>query len=279
MSLPRTTTTTPRNVAAFRQRVLRYWEKQGRHGLPWRETRDPYKIVVSEVMLQQTQVDRVIPFYTAFLERFPTVEVLAAAELSEVFPLWQGLGYNRRARFLRDMAREVVARHGGTMPRTRAELVELPGVGPYTAGAVAAFAYDSREAFIETNIRAVFIHHFFPGRDKVADSELMPLIEEAVRTVKSPREWYWALMDYGVHIKSLHKNPARRSRHHVQQSAFKGSVREVRGALLRTLSTSGMDASAIIQKTGFSAIRIETALAGLHKDGMIRKKGTRWHIA
>lgn len=279
MSLLRTTTATPRNIAAFRQMVLRYWEKQGRHGLPWRETCDPYKILVSEVMLQQTQVDRVIPFYTAFLKRFPTVEALAAAELSEVFPLWQGLGYNRRARFLRDMAREVVSRHGGTMPRTRAELVQLPGVGPYTAGAVAAFAYDSREVFIETNIRAVFIHHFFPGRDKVTDSELMSLIEEAARTVKSPREWYWALMDYGVHIKSLHKNPARRSRHHVKQSAFKGSVREVRGALLRTLSTSGMDAPAIIKKTGFSAIRVETALAGLYKDGMIRKKGTRWHIS
>jgi len=214
---------------------LRNWHQlYGRHDLPWRHTTDPYCILVSELMLQQTQVGRVIPKYEAFLKQFPTVDALSRAKLADVLIAWQGLGYNRRAKYLHQAAK-LVTENGGVFPTTQQEMQTLPGIGPYTAGAVAAFSFNQPVILIETNIRTVFLYHFFPNQSEVSDSELLPLIE-ATLDLDNPREWYWALMDYGSYLKSVLPNPTRRSKTYSKQSTFKGSKRQVRGEIIRTLA-------------------------------------------
>lgn len=223
-------------VQGFQKYILTWFSLYGRHSLPWRKNYDPYHILVSELMLQQTQVERVIPKYVAFMKLFSTVEMLAQAPLKDVLIAWQGLGYNRRAKFLHQTAKEVV-RQGGRFPITYDELLTLPGVGPYTASAITAFSYNKPIRMIETNIRTVFIYHFFPNRDGVTDKELFPLIDEALDT-NQPRIWYSALMDYGSTLKKILPNPSRKSKHHTKQSTFKGSLRQTRGEILRILSVS-----------------------------------------
>jgi len=227
------TALTTRQAAAFRKIVYDYYERHGRH-LPWRETTDPYRVLVSEVMLQQTQAPRVLPKYEAFLRRFPEIATLAAASLHDVLDAWQGLGYNRRALLLKEAAERIVADHGGTVPRDEESLVSLPGIGPATARAVRAFAFNEPVILIETNIRAVFIHHFFNQEETVADLALRPLIGKTLDR-SDPRRWYNALMDYGTFLKKAHTNPARRSAHHHRQGPFEGSIRQVRGAIVRLI--------------------------------------------
>jgi len=219
----------------FRDIVLAQYETHGRHDLPWRKTRDPYHILVSEVMLQQTQVDRVIPFYTAFLTEFPTIEALAKASLSRVLVRWQGLGYNRRAKMLSDAAKAVMREHGGRLPRTVAELETLPGIGPYTARAIAAFAHNEDVVFVETNLRTAVIHHFFPEGENVQDKDILLILEKAFPKGDA-RRWYSALMDYGARLKRSGIRLNQRSSAYTKQAAFTGSGREVRGAILRALA-------------------------------------------
>jgi A/G-specific adenine glycosylase len=183
-------------------------------------------------MLQQTQVERVIPFYKRFLKAFPTLRALAKSPLGDVLRLWQGLGYNRRAKMLHDAAKIVVARHSGKLPASYEELSALPGVGDYTAKAIRVFALNQPEGLIETNVRSVFLHHFFSRKKSVHDRQILQLTVVA-RGRMEPRRWYAALMDYGSHLKSLHPNPSRRSAHHAKQKSFRGSDREIRGAILR----------------------------------------------
>jgi A/G-specific adenine glycosylase len=216
--------------------VYGYYEAHGRHDLPWRKTTDPYRILVSEVMLQQTQVARVIPKYKEFLKRFPTTKKLAAAPLGDVLRAWQGLGYNRRAKFLWRAAQVVSNEKKGIWPKTFPELKSLPGVGEYTAGAVMNFAYNQPVPLIETNIRTVYIHHFFPDAGGVTDRELLPIIEKTLDK-ENPREWNWALMDYGSHLKETVGNLNKKSKTYQKQSDFKVSNRYVRGAILRVLAT------------------------------------------
>src|SRR3989338_5750367 len=172
-------------------RALRKHYSAHRLNLPWRKTRDPYKILVSEVMLQQTQVERVIPYYEAFVEKFPTARVLAAAPLSQVLSAWQGLGYNRRAKFLREAAK-LIAKSG--FPRAVGEIEKLPAVGYYTARAIAVFAWNYPEVFVETNIRTVFIHsNILQNVRMISDAEILPLVEKALRESKmQPRDFYAA---------------------------------------------------------------------------------------
>jgi A/G-specific adenine glycosylase len=229
-------------------------------------------------MLQQTQVERVVPFYTRFLERFPDAETLAAAPLGEVLSMWQGLGYNRRARLLQQCALSVVSHHGGTFPRTRAGLEALPGIGPYTAGALMAFAYNEEVVMIETNIRTVFIHHFFHTRTgDVTDKELLPLIVRMQDTTH-PRAWYSALMDYGTHLKKTVGNVSRKSAHHTPQQPFKGSAREVRGAIIRTLTRGPHTRAALVTATGHSAPRIEEQLVKLKNEGMVVYRARKYQL-
>jgi A/G-specific adenine glycosylase len=239
---------TPQVTNAFRQAIYDHYHANYRP-MPWRDTRDPYHILVSEVMLQQTQVERVKAKFAQFLVAFPTLAYLAAAPLEELLRVWQGLGYNRRAIALKRCAEEISNHFAGHFPTTISDLESLPGIGAYTARAVSAFAFGVAEPFIETNIRTVFIHFFFHGREKIADRLIMPLVS-ATLDHANPREWYYALMDYGVTLKQLHPNPGRRSSHHVRQSPFKGSNRELRSRMLR----------AILDQPGITARELADAL-------------------
>lgn len=218
------------------QRIIRTWYRQnGRHNLPWRHTRNPYRILVSEVMLQQTQVSRVIPKYGKFLRTFPTIRSLAASPLRQILAAWQGLGYNRRAIALNRAAKIILQNFNGRIPANRAALESLPGIGPGTAGAVLAFAFGKRIPFIETNIRRVYIHFFFSRNHAISDQMILARIEAGLPS-KDIRDWYYALMDYGAAaIKSI-PNPNRRSAHYVRQAPFKGSRREVRGRIIQELT-------------------------------------------
>lgn len=233
-------------IRAFQNFILRFYQKHGRHELPWRQTDDPYLILVSELMLQQTQVNRVVPKYLTFTKAFPNIQTLANVPLSEVLTLWQGLGYNRRAKFLWQLAQNLTEKNAHTnlssknnsFPETEAELQKLPGIGPYTASAITTFAYNNPTVVIETNIRTVFLHHFFPNQDKISDSDLLPLIRLTIPKT-NPKEWYWALMDYGSYLKKVLPNPSRKSKHHTKQSKFKGSLRQVRGEIIKLLIEFG----------------------------------------
>ncbi|MES2930701.1 MAG: A/G-specific adenine glycosylase [Patescibacteria group bacterium] len=218
-------------IKAFQKKIYDHYEAEKRP-LPWRTTRDPYKILVSELMLQQTGSARVMPKYAEFLKKFPSVSLLAAASVKDVLSVWQGLGYNRRALNLHKAARIIVDHYKGKFPKERYELLRLPGLGPYTASALVAFAYNEPVSMIETNIRTVFIYFFFPGKKKVSDASLMPFIEK-YNDHKNPREWYNALMDYGAMLKKTFPNPSRTSAHYAKQSAFEGSLRQVRGAIIK----------------------------------------------
>lgn len=254
-------------VAAFRHEVWKYYKKNGRNDLPWRKTTDPYKILVSEVMLQQTQVPRVIEKYKSFLKKFPTVQKLAKAKLSDVLKEWNGLGYNRRAKYLHDAAKVVVGEYDGDMKEALAHA--LPGVGPYTRAAVRTFAFNEPHTMIETNIRTVFIHHFYQGRTSVTDKALLPLIEQAAED-QDPRTWHWALMDYGSYLKRSGVRNNSQSKHYTKQSKFEGSLRQVRGEILRQLHDG---------KKPKGDVRVSLALKGLERDGLVKKEKGKWLIA
>ena len=209
--------------------------------LPWRRTRDPYAIWVSEVMLQQTQVARVDGRWQRWLERFPDTAVLADADAGDVLEEWQGLGYNRRALSLARAAR-MIEDAGGEFPREERDLVALPGIGPATAAGIRAFAFDLPGVYLETNVRTVFLHELFPDAHDVPDSALVPLVREACPgfaaacgAERGPRAWYYALLDYGAFLKQTLPNPSRRSRTHARQSRFEGSHRQKRAELVRVL--------------------------------------------
>ena len=268
----------PAQRKRFKRRVYTYYRTHGRHHLPWRATTNPYHILVSEVMLQQTQVERVIPKYRAFLKRFPTVRSLASAPLSDVVQAWSGLGYNRRAKMLHDAANHIVAEYKGRFPQTVEALEALPGVGPYTARAVVAFAYNKPVVMIETNIRTVFLHEFFRTRRSVPDADITPLIAQCLAE-EEPHEWYAALMDYGAYLKHAHPNPSSRSKHHVVQPAFRGSLREARGGILRALCTGSKTERALVEETGYHTARVQQALSGLMRDGLVVKRRRTWALA
>ena len=267
----------PKVITAFRTMVYKSYRANPRP-MPWRETGDPYQILISEFMLQQTQVARVKLKYSEFLSVFPTVHELASAPLSEVLHVWQGLGYNRRAIFLKRCSEEIVNRYSGHFPQTIDELQSLPGIGPYTARAVAAFAFGRAEPLIETNIRTVFIHYFFHGHDSVNDREIMPLITATLHR-ESPREWYYALMDYGCMLKLSNPNPGRRSRHHAPQSRFEGSNRQLRSRLLReVMSQPGITLQKLVSILAAEPKPIEENLEALQREGFLAKYGDGFRV-
>jgi A/G-specific adenine glycosylase len=233
-------------------------------------TRDPYRILVSEVMLQQTQVERVIPYYHEFLKRFPDVRTLATASLSQVLRAWQGLGYNRRAKMLHQAAKAVMEKYEGRMPKRAEELRTLPGVGPYTAGAIAAFAYNEDVLLIETNIRTAVTHHFFPDWEVVSDAEVLEALKKAYPKGEA-RMWYAALMDYGSHLKRSGIRINHKRKGHVTQTAFRGSNREARGAILRALA-EGPKRSLESLLDGERQEQLAVQLQKLVEEGLVEKK-------
>ena len=254
--------------------------------MPWRppllkirrdDTLNSYRVLISEIMLQQTQVDRVIPKYKAFIKAFPTYKRLSDASFRDVLTLWHGLGYNRRALNLKRTAEIITKKYNGKLPQTREELEALPGIGPYTAGALLAFVYNKPVIFIETNIRTVFLHHFFPTKKNVHDKDIFPLIEKTLNT-KNPRRWYYTLMDYGAELKRTVGNPNTRSTHYTKQSRFKGSTRELRAKILRLITESPRTQNELIKTLKLSEQKISGPLKTLQKDGLIEKKKRRFHV-
>ena len=287
--------------------------------LPWRRTRDPYCIWLSEVMLQQTQVPRVETRWPEWLERFPSVFALAEASTADVLAAWQGMGYNRRALALKAAAEEVVRAYDGEFPRDAAALTSLPGIGPATAQGIRSFAFDLPGVYLETNVRTVFLHHFFPDVPAVPDKELIPLVQAAcpVAPVQAagsrqdsepagvlappqdaedtPRAWYYALLDYGAHLKKTVPNPSRRSKTYARQSKFEGSRRQKRAEVVRILldaqAAGGMALSAPEVRARLDVVEcaagrvpveaelVTSILSDLSREGFCREADGGWRIA
>ncbi len=278
-------------LAAFRAKV----RERGRElyrDLPWRRTRDPYEIWISEVMLQQTQVSRVDGRWQRWLARFPTVEALAAADAADVLDEWQGLGYNRRALSVHRAAR-AVAEAGEGFPREAPALTALPGIGPATAAGIRAFAFDLHGVYLETNVRAVMLHELLAEREGVSDRELVPLVEATCPPdggfgrdpADDPRNWYYAMLDYGAYLKRTVPNPSRRSSAHARQSRFEGSRRQKRAALVRALlaNREGAGEDALVAAVAAEGVELDRALAAdllaeLASEGFCRRDRGLWRI-
>ena len=288
--------TAEKDLDAFRVLVLERGRELYRD-LPWRRTRDPYGIWISEVMLQQTQTSRVDGRWQRWLERFPTPAALAAAAPADVLEEWQGLGYNRRALALHRAA-QAVAGLGGALPSETAALEALPGVGPATAAGSRAFAFDLPSVYLETNVRTVLLHELFPGEEGVSDRALVPILRDtcprdASDPADDPRAWYYALLDYGAYLKRTVPNPSRRSAAHARQSRFEGSHRQKRAELLRVLlahrgEPSGVtfeeifsELASVEEKAGrrpISAPEVEALLDELVREGFCQPVDGAWRV-
>ena len=275
----------PLKIKDFQKVVWNYYKTSGRNNLPWRKNINPYRIWVSEVMLQQTQVDRVIGFFDAWMNQFPTVQKLADASQIDVLKQWKGLGYNSRAIRMKQAAQVVVNNYKGKFPNDYSEIQKLPGIGPYTAGAILAFANSQPISIIETNIRRVFIHHFFSDHVDIHDEDILKLVDRTL-DMKNPREWYWALMDYGsflgrtLNIKGKKYNPNVQSKHYTKQSKFIGSDREMRvnilSILLQEKNTTTFNKLVIsLKKYSENKIRINKILNQLENEGFIVFNNTK----
>ncbi len=257
-------------VSRFKETIWNYYYAHGRC-FSWRNVDDPYKVFISEVMLQQTQTKRVIEKYEQFLAEFSSFEILAAASLRDVLSVWQGLGYNRRGKFLHEAAQTIIRNYRGIVPNDPDELVKLPGIGPATASSICAFAFNSPTIFIETNIRAVFLHCFFHGKSDIHDKQLLPLIAKTVDQ-ENPREWYYALMDYGVYLKQTISNPSRASKHYLVQSKFEGSNRQIRGKIIKLLTDhNALTEKELLQKTESQAERFTPILKQLINESIVKR--------
>jgi A/G-specific adenine glycosylase len=261
-------------IPAFQKMVLSHYEQYGR-AMAWRNTTDPYQILVSEIMLQQTQVARVTVKFPEFIRAFPDFASLATSPLTHVLTVWQGLGYNRRAIALQKCAIRVMNEYHGVLPPDVDILATFPGIGRATASSIAAFAYNMPVVFIETNIRRVFIHFFFADMDRVHDAEILPLVETSLY-LKNPRVWYWALMDLGSALKKTVPNPNRRSVQYTKQSPFEGSDRNIRGIIIRMLlAEPGISEKKILGIRNDDPERIKKILSALESEGFILRYNNR----
>lgn len=266
------------SIQAFLETLWKQYRLHGRPDLPWRQPEpdgnfDPYKILVSELMLQQTQVARVIPKYRAFIRRFPDTAALAEASLGDVLRAWQGLGYNRRAKFLWQSATAITKLPA--FPQTSGELTKLPGVGPNTAGAIMAYGFNQPALSIETNIRTVYLLHFFQNQSAVDDKEILPLIRQTLDRT-NPRKFYWALMDYGSWLKSSVGNANRASKHYSKQSKFQGSSRQIRGQVIRLLGMRPYHQNQLAAV--ITDARLPDILTGLKQEGLIKENQGRYSL-
>lgn len=265
-------------IQSFQKTVYDYYRNSGRHALPWRKKITPYAIVISECMLQQTQVDRVIPFFKQWMKFFPSWKKLAHASTRDVVQAWKGLGYNNRALRLQKLARVILNEYHGKFPRERSMLESLPGIGPYTAGAIRIFAYQQPDVCIETNIRRVFLHHFFSrSHEKIDDRDILPLIAQTI-DIHDPRVWYFALMDYGSFLGRTIRNPNHKSKHYQKQKPFKGSDRFVRGKVLEFVLQQPKTTLSAVQKYLPSELpksQIEKVVQSLEKDGFLHYRSRK----
>ncbi len=263
----------PEAIQSFRSVVLDHYHRNSRT-FAWRQTRDPWRILVSEVMLQQTQTHRVAPKYDDWFRQFPDLASLAETPLSAVYEAWKGLGYNNRALRLRNCARMCLAQHSGKVPEDEDALLALPGIGRYTARAVRCFAWNHDDAFLETNIRSALIFHFFTDPHLLVKDQALEPVAAAVLDRSDPRSWHYAMMDYGAWLKKVAPNPSRRSTAHARQPAFEGSPRQARGAMLRVMAASGAGTvQELADRAGLAYPRAQAAVAALAAEGLVRYEG------
>lgn len=222
-----------RHISTFQKKIWEFYRGNKRE-FPWRNTINPYFILISEIMLQQTQAARVISKYLEFIQKFSTIGEIAKASNEDVLRVWSGLGYNRRALYLKKIAKIVARDFNSKIPLDPKMLQTLPGIGINTAGAIYVFSKNLPYVFIETNIRRVFIHEFFENRVDISDKEILELVGSTLDK-KAPREWYYALMDYGAYLGKTEANPNRKSKHYTKQTKFEGSLRQIRGQILKIL--------------------------------------------
>ncbi|MFW0870930.1 MAG: A/G-specific adenine glycosylase [Patescibacteria group bacterium] len=261
----------------LKQALWGYYDT-GSRNLSWRKSITPYKVVVSEIMLQQTQVSRVEQYFAKWMRDFPSWKALAGASRKDVLGHWQGLGYNRRALYLHRTACIVSNQYGGRLPRESSELVALPGIGPYTSGAIRAFAFNILDIFLETNIRTVLIHHFFEAEadQKIEEKTLLTIlqsyIEYDVRAREDPREFYYALMDYGAYLKKEVGNLNIKSARYNKQSRFEGSRRQLRAGILRYILENGpVLETKIVFQSKRTKEEVGELLRELEKEGSVSK--------
>lgn len=251
-------------IKAFRRKILRFYRTHGRQ-LPWRTTTDPYRITIAEIMLQQTQVERVIPKYEAWIAQWPDWSSLSRASTEQLLRVWSGLGYNRRALFLGKLANALVHQFKGQLPHDPALLETLPGIGPYTSRAILIFAFNRPLATVDTNIRRVLIHQF--GLSPSTSLETIRLFAERLVPKRLSRDWHNGLMDYSrlALPKQLAGVPPLS-----RQTRFEGSARQVRGEIIRMLLKGGtVTFRRICRATGRDLPTVERIAAGMAKDGLI----------
>ncbi len=266
-------------IAAFQAIIKHHYATRGRK-FPFREPAhygDPYKVLVSEVMLQQTQADRVVDKYLAFVRAFPDFKALAGASNEAVLKAWVGLGYNRRALALKQIAEAVVSKHGGKLPSSVDALDEFPSIGPNTAASIATFAFNAVVPFIETNVRAVYTYFFFSGNPSVKEEAILDVVAQTLDN-SNPREWYYALMDYGVLLKKAGKDPSRLKGDKLKAATFKGSDRQVRGKILKSLLASPKRIEAIAADVCDGKDRVSRLLVQLEKEGFLERVGSIFSV-
>jgi len=264
-------------ITSFQNFIWDFYANNKRE-FSWRNIQSSYGVVISEIMLQQTQTHRVAQKYELWMTEFPDFYSLAQASLRDVLSLWSGLGYNRRAMALQKIAQRVIAEFNGTLPSDPEILITFPHIGPNTAASICAFAFNSPTVFIETNIRAVFIHSFFKDKTDITDKEIYPLVAQTVDK-KNPCEWYYALMDYGVLLKSQHANPSRKSAHHAKQSKFEGSDRQIRGMILKFLTAKPCTIQELVIQCKKEESRLERIVNDLCVEGFIAKNNNTYTIS
>jgi A/G-specific adenine glycosylase len=262
----------PERIQEFQKKVLSFYKKNGRM-LPWRETTDPYKILLSELMLQQTQVNRVIRYYESWIARWPTIHALASASRVEVLQAWMGLGYNTRAMNLHKAARKIVTQFDSDVLEAMRQYKEIPGVGRYTSQAVQIFATNADLVTVDTNIRRIFIKEFHLP-ETVSDKELWMLAERCLPNGRS-REWHNALMDYGaLHLTAQKTGIKSKTR----QSRFEGSDRQLRARIIRILLQNDESLMNISRILNVERTWLQRILEKLISEDIILKKNNRYYL-
>lgn len=262
-------------TVVFQSQLLQWYEQYKRDDLPWRRTKKqhvpPYEIFISEIMLQQTQVLRVRDKFPKFISVFPTLHHLAKAPLATVLREWQGMGYNRRGLYLKQCAEEIIKKFDGDIPSDPLLLETLPGIGPYTSGAISCFAFNRPTVFLDTNIRKLFIYYFFTdcsAQQKISDKEIIPIAKRLLYK-KNPRVWNYALMDYGALLLSGKSELLSRAKSYHKQSSFLGSNRFFRSQIVQYLLKRQHASFNELQK--ICPHDISPLLINLCKEGLIRE--------
>ena len=260
----------------FQDLIYSFYNHKKRN-FPFRENVTPYKVVVSEIMLQQTQANRVAEKFLEFIKKFPDFKSLAEASVEEVLSAWQGLGYNRRAIALKKIGECIMSEFNGYVPKYLKTLISLPQIGHNTSYSILCFSYNIPTYFIETNIRRVYLYFFFPGRSQIDDKEIMEIVKISVDE-DNPRDWYYALMDFGTMLKKTHPELNKKSVHYRKQSKFDGSTRQVRGKVLKLLLEKPISTKEIIDKINHEEKKILEILNTLKKEGFIQEEHEKFFI-